>query len=73
MDEPAVAVSVDTARCVGSATCIVVAAGLFELNEHDRAEPIAPVVTDVEAAEQAAELCPTAAIHLERVAAGRPR
>lgn len=60
----AVRVTVDRERCVGSATCTVVASGLFELDEHDRAVPPAEVVDDAEVLGQAAQLCPTAAIHL---------
>ncbi|WP_030487103.1 ferredoxin [Micromonospora chokoriensis] len=59
-----VRVTVDRERCVGSATCTVVAAGLFELDEHDRAVPLTEVVSDADVVDQAAQLCPTAAIHL---------
>jgi len=71
-DAAAVAVAVDQDRCVGSATCTVVAAGHFALNEYDQAEPTAPVSTDVAALEQAAQLCPTGAIRIVPADAGRP-
>jgi len=71
MDEHAVIVTVDRERCVGSATCTVVAPGIFALDEHDRAEPQAAVVTDADLVDQAAALCPTGAIHLERVHVGQ--
>jgi ferredoxin len=57
-----VTVSVDAERCVGSATCSIVAPGSFVLNEHDRAEPTSPVTADADAVEEAAQLCPTGAI-----------
>ena len=66
----AVTVRVDRERCVGSATCTVVAAGLFALDEHDRSAPQVAVVTDVELVTQAAQLCPTGAIHLRPVGSG---
>jgi ferredoxin len=62
-----VSVTVDKGRCVGSATCLIVAPGSFELDEHDRSEPTAPVITDVAGAEQAEQLCPTGAIRLTRI------
>jgi ferredoxin len=62
--EPTVAVTVDPERCVGSATCTVIAAGNFTLDEYDRSEPTAPVSTDVAAVQRAAELCPTGAIRV---------
>lgn len=71
-DTPAVAVTVDQDRCVGSATCTVIAAGQFALNEYDQAEPTAPVSTSVAAVKQAAQLCPTGAIRIAPVDAGRP-
>jgi ferredoxin len=71
MDEHAVIVTVDRERCVGSATCTVVAPGIFALDEHDRAEPQAAMVTDADLVDQAAALCPTGAIHLERVHVGQ--
>jgi ferredoxin len=49
----AVIVTVDRERCVGSATCTVVAPGIFALDEHDRAEPQAAVVTDADLVDQA--------------------
>ena len=62
-------VDVDKGRCVGSATCVIVAPAAFTLDEHDRAEPTAAVgadlaAVDLAAVEQAAELCPTAAIRI---------
>jgi len=69
--EHAVRVTVDRERCVGSATCTVVAAGIFALDEHDRAEPQVAVVTDTDLVDQAAQLCPTGAIHLQRVHLGQ--
>lgn len=71
MDERAVTVTVDRDRCVGSATCTVVAPDLFALNEHDQAEPQVDPVTDVDLVDEAAQLCPTGAIHLRRVDTGR--
>lgn len=71
-DTPAVAVNVDQDRCVGSATCLIVAAGNFALNEYDRSEPTAPVSTDVAAVEEAAQMCPTGAIRVVPVHAGSP-
>jgi ferredoxin len=63
-DESAVTVTVDKDRCVGSATCTIVGAGSFVLNEYDRAEPTTPVSGDVEALRQAEQLCPTGAIRV---------
>lgn len=64
--DPTVIVTVDSERCVGSATCVVVAPGSFALDEHDRSEPTASAPADVDGVEQAAQLCPTAAIRVER-------
>ncbi|WP_433389486.1 ferredoxin [Micromonospora sp. KLBMP9576] len=57
-----VTVTVDAQRCVGSATCCVVAPGSFALDEHDRSAPTTPVTAQVAAVEEAARLCPTGAI-----------
>ena len=57
-------VDVDKERCVGSATCVIVAPAAFTLDEHDRAEPTAAAGADLAALRQAAELCPTAAIRI---------
>jgi ferredoxin len=73
MDERAVRVSVDRERCVGSATCTVIAPDIFALDEHDRAEPQVATVTDDDLVDQAAQLCPTGAIHLHRVQSGQER
>ncbi|ASW54304.1 ferredoxin [Plantactinospora sp. KBS50] len=62
--EQGVRVIVDKERCVGSSTCLVVGEGNFVLDEHDRAEPTAPVTADVAAVEQAEQLCPTGAIRV---------
>jgi ferredoxin len=72
-EEPAVAVSVDQGRCVGSATCTVIAAGVFALNEYDRSEPTAAVSTEVAAVERAAQLCPTGAIRVTPGGRAGPR
>ena len=67
--EGRVQVSVDGARCVGSATCTTVAPEQFLLDEHDRSHPTEQVPIDVEAVELAEQLCPTGAIHLARIPA----
>ncbi|HEV2089232.1 MAG TPA: ferredoxin [Cryptosporangiaceae bacterium] len=72
VDGSAVAVTVDDGRCVGSATCTVVAADNFVLNEYDQAEPTAAVTSDVEAVERAEQLCPTGAIRIVPVGTGGP-
>jgi ferredoxin len=64
MSERHVIVTVDAARCVGSATCTMLAPDSFELNDEDKAEPTGPVLTDVTGIESARDLCPTAAIHV---------
>jgi ferredoxin len=71
-DTSAVAVTVDQDRCVGSATCTIVAAGNFALNEYDRSEPTAPVSTDVAAVEDAAQMCPTGAIRIVPIDSASP-
>ncbi len=59
-------ITVDKDRCVGSATCVVVAAGSFVLDEHDRSEPTAAAGSDLDGVEQAEQLGPTAAIRVVR-------
>jgi ferredoxin len=67
VDASRVVVSVDKERCVGSATCLIVAPDNFLLDEHDRSEPTETVTTEVTAVEQAEQLCPTGAIRISRV------
>lgn len=59
-------VIVDATRCVGSATCMILAPGGFAFNEHDQAQPTAEASADLGAVEQASDLCPTQAIRIER-------
>ena len=61
---PTVKVTVDVSRCVGSATCTMLAPGSFKLNDDDKAEPIGPVLANIAAVEDARDLCPTAAIRV---------
>jgi len=59
-----VVVTVDTERCVGSATCLVVAPGSFALDEHDHSGPTAQAAADLDGVREAEQLCPTGAIRV---------
>lgn len=65
-------VTVDRDRCVGSATCIVVAPGRFELDEHDQAAPAEPALVNDAQLEQAVRMCPTGAISARPAGAADP-
>ncbi len=58
---------VDTARCVGSGTCMAIAPNLFEFDDEDRSHPVAAVVEESDDIRTAIDMCPTAAIALRQV------
>lgn len=63
MNEPRVIVTSD---CAGTGQCVVVAAGVFALDEDGLSTVVGPVDTAerLAAARRAAELCPMAAIQI---------
>jgi ferredoxin len=63
MAEPRV--EVDQQMCIGSANCVEVAKGVFQLNDEDKAEVVDPTAQDIETLRKAEEQCPVAAILVE--------
>ena len=63
MPEPRV--EVDQMMCIGSANCVEVAQGVFQLNDEDKAEVVDPTAQDIETLRKAEEQCPVAAILVE--------
>jgi ferredoxin len=55
-------VEVDRARCMGSGTCLVYAAGTFDLDTGGKAAVHDPITDDLDAVRNAADACPTQAI-----------
>ncbi len=55
-------VEVDQQMCIGSANCVEVAQGVFQLNDEDKAEVVDPEAQDIETLRKAEEQCPVAAI-----------
>ncbi len=58
-------VEVDQQMCIGSANCVQVAPGAFQLNDEEKAEVIDPTAADIETLRKAEEQCPVAAILVE--------
>jgi ferredoxin len=59
-----VLVQVDHELCVGFAECVAVAPQVFALNEDGLAVVVDPDAVDLDALEEAAEVCPVSAILL---------
>jgi ferredoxin len=59
-------IAVDRERCVGSGTCEMLAADLFEVGDDGIVAVLRPELgsDDVEPAEEAVAACPTQALHL---------
>ena len=55
---------VDRAACIGARSCVVVAQGLFEMDDENLAYVQNPDAFDQETLKLAAESCPVLAIHL---------
>jgi ferredoxin len=58
-------IQVDEDLCIGSANCVNLARGVFELNDEEIAFVADPTAASPEEIRQAAKACPTAAIILE--------
>lgn len=58
-------VTVDRATCIGAASCVGVAPGVFELDDEYKAVVIDPEGADEEDIRRAAEACPVQAITIE--------
>ncbi len=58
-------VEVDQMLCIGSANCVEVAEGVFQLNDEEKAEVVDPSAQDIETLRKAEEQCPVAAILVE--------
>lgn len=63
MGEPRV--EVDQMTCVGSANCVAVAEGVFQLNDEEKAEVVDPTAQPIDALREAEKQCPVAAITVE--------
>ncbi|MEA2254402.1 MAG: ferredoxin [Solirubrobacteraceae bacterium] len=57
-------IEVDPDLCIGSANCVHLAKGVFELDDEDLAEVVDPNAASAEDIRLAAKSCPTAAIVL---------
>jgi ferredoxin len=58
-------VHVDPDLCIGSANCVHLAKGVFELNDEEIAEVVDPTAASDEDIALAAKSCPTSAIVVE--------
>ena len=58
-------VSVDQDVCIGSGTCVSIAAGVFELNDEGVAEVVDQTAAELADLERAETSCPVAAISVE--------
>jgi ferredoxin len=58
-------VEVDQELCIGSANCVEVAEGVFEMNDEEKAEVIDPTAQPIDVLREAAKQCPVAAITVE--------
>lgn len=58
-------VSVDRDFCIGSANCVRIARGAFELDEHEISVPVDPAAATEEQLRQAARTCPVSAITVD--------
>jgi len=57
-------IEVDRELCIGAAPCVVVAPGVFQLDEENKAYVVSPVGADDETILLAAQSCPVQAIKL---------
>ncbi|MEA2250227.1 MAG: ferredoxin [Solirubrobacteraceae bacterium] len=55
-------IEVDADLCIGSANCVHLAKGVFELDDDDLAQVVDPGAASAEDIRLAAKSCPTAAI-----------
>lgn len=55
---------VDRANCIAARSCVLVAPGVFQMDDEDLAFVVDPDSEDEETIRMAAESCPTLAIHL---------
>jgi ferredoxin len=58
-------VEVDQQMCIGSANCVQVAPGAFQLNDEEKAEVVDPSAEGIDDLRKAEEQCPVAAILVE--------
>ena len=65
-------IAVDTARCGGTGLCVGIAPEHFRLDERRRSRPRTGLAEPDPAVLDAAECCPTEAIHVTDLATGRP-
>lgn len=63
-------ITVDHDRCVGSEMCIVLAEGVFAINENGQSIVVDPTAADRDQILEAAEQCPTEAISVHDAATG---
>lgn len=68
---PRFLISVDHNRCVGSRICVLVAPGVFGLDENLQSRVLDPAGADDDAILSAAEGCPMMAISLVDAATGQ--
>lgn len=57
-------IAVDRSRCMGTGTCLVYAPGSLELDAEGKATVRRPITDDLDAARNAVEACPTAALSI---------
>jgi ferredoxin len=63
-------VSVDKNKCIGSASCVVLAPEFFDLGEDGKSKALKEYVTEnIETLKKAANACPVNAIILETIEA----
>ena len=65
-------VAVDKNTCIGSAMCVGIAPGRFELDERQRSGPVTAEIDPDEAVRDAAASCPMEAISLVDADTGEP-
>ena len=58
-------VSIDEDVCIGSGTCVGIAAAVFELNDEGVAQVLDPTAADLGDLQRAEDSCPVAAISVE--------
>ena len=64
MDKKIAKIYVDRELCIGAASCVAIAPGVFQLDEENKAYVVSPEGADDETILLAAQSCPTRAISL---------
>ena len=62
MDKKIAKIYVDRELCIGAASCVAIAPGVFQLDEENKAYVVSPEGADDETILLAAKSCPTRAI-----------